>query len=343
MEYKGFSGQRYVLNDDCFGKGGEGRIYDVLNFRDAVAKLYKRELCNSYHERKLITMLQMPLDPEVKAQLAWPKDLLRDQKGNFVGFVMPKVLSSTTIGNITSRESGCDMKKRITVAKNLCVALYGIHRSGLVVGDLNENNVLVNTMTAMIKCIDTDSFHITNVKNGRCYRSERCVPEYLDPMIGNSIPKGETLKTVPLPTFTQNSDEYALAVLIFQLLMNGTHPFAVALAKGGKTNDLPSPTDLMRSYRFPYGNCPPWLRLPIYALSFKTLSERLRVLFVKVFSKKEHIPADFWYSALCEFEKEITKTCKVDSTHKYRKGLRKCPYCEATKKEQNFFKSKNKH
>ncbi len=338
MEYKSLSGRKYVLGNQC-GKGGEAKILEVTNYSEAVAKLYEQKLCNTHRERKLMAMLQMPLTAELNTELVWPKDILYDNTGRLAGFVMRKVSGGTPLNVMYSDESSGDLLKAVAVAKNLSVAVHNIHKGGLIIGDLNPYNILV-LETGLVRIIDTDSFHITDNQE-RTFRCEVCVPEYISPKISTVIPKGETLKTVPLPTYTQESDEYSLAILIFQLLMNGTHPFTAALAKGNDL-DIPQPTDLMKRYNFPYDKCPCGMKLPVYALPFKMLSERLRFMFIKQFSKGESISAELWYDALCDFEKEITKTCRVNSNHKYRKGLRKCPYCETLKRKELFFKNQKK-
>lgn len=340
MEYRSLlSGRTYRLGKQI-GKGGEAKVLEVTNYSGAVAKLYEQKLCNAHRERKLMAMLQTPLPPELDTDLVWPKDILYDNTGQLAGFVMRKVSGGTPLNVMYSDESSCDLLKDITVAKNLCVAVYNSHKTGLVIGDLNPCNILV-LKTGVVRIIDTDSFHIRD-NQGRTFRCEVGVPEFIAPKILNAIPQGETLKTVPLhTTYTQESDEYALAILIFQLLMNGTHPFTVALAKGNDL-DMLQPVDLMKRYNFPYDKCPHDMKLPVYALPFKCLSERLRFLFIKSFSNGESISAEVWYDALCNFEKDITKTCRVNSNHKYRKGLRKCPYCDTLKRTELFFKNQKK-
>lgn len=339
-QIKSLSGRTYILDrTHPVGKGGEAQLFNVSNYSGAVAKLYTPNLCNSHRERKLMAMLQIPLSDELETELAWPKDILYDNNEQLIGFVMRKVSGGIPLNVIFSDESNCDLLKRIIVAKNLCVTINNIHKAGLVIGDLNPKNILV-LETGLVRIIDTDSFHITD-NQGRTFRCEVCVPEYISPKISTVISKGETLKTTPLPTYTQESDEYSLAILIFQLLLHGVHPFSVALAKGNDL-DTPQPADLMKRYNFPYDKCPYGMKLPVYALPFKILSERLRFMFIKSFSKGESISAEIWYDALCDFEKEISRTCKANHNHKYRKGLRKCPYCDALKRKELFFKNQKK-
>lgn len=339
MEYRSMSGRKYVLGEQR-GGGGEGKIYDILNYCGLVAKLYYRNLCTSYRERKLIAMMRLPLSPEADLQVAWPRDILYDSMGNFVGFVMQKV-DGVPLNVIYDEYKELGLPKLVTIAKNLCAAVYHIHTiDGVVIGDLNVNNILVNPTTGMVQLVDADSYHITD-DHAKVYRCEVCIPEYLCPSV--VIPKGETLKTAQLPTFSRESDEFALAVHVFQLLMGGSHPFTLALARGNDSEYLPQPADNIKKHLFPYNDCPGGYRLPVYSLPYKMLSERLRFMFIKRFSKGEHIPIERWYAAVCEFEKELTKTCKWNPNHKFHKNVRRCPYCQTDKRTTNFLKNSKKY
>lgn len=339
MEYRSLTGRRYILGERI-AKGGEAEIYEIEGCGNAVAKIYDSPLRTSHREQKLMTMLKTPLDAQLDSLLAWPKDMLYDNKGRFAGFVMRRITGGILLEKIYSDE-GLDLLRRVVIAKNLCVALYNIHRkAGIVVGDLNPKNVLVMEGTGLVRIIDTDSFHISDGK--RTFRCDVCVPEYISPKVSNGIPKGETLKTVPLPTYSRESDEYSLAILIFRILMDGVHPFSVALARGNNSDSLPQPAELMKKYCFPYDVAPRGTRLPVFALPFKLLTEELRQMFVKQLSRGESISEELWFEALCRFQEAVTVTCRADGQHKYRKGLRKCPYCEAARKKEAFFKAQRK-
>ena len=89
-----------------------------------------------------------------------------------------------------------------------------------MVGDLNESNVLV-TENARISLIDIDSFQvrIPTAGNVVTYRSLVGKPEYTPPEL-----QGVNFRSVDR---SYEHDRFALGVLIFQLLMEGNHPFSV--------------------------------------------------------------------------------------------------------------------
>ena len=111
-----------------------------------------------------------------------------------------------------------DRRYLLRTARNLAAALSALHSSGYVAGDLNESNVLV-TPTALVTLIDTDSFQVREDREWKSGASLCPVgkPEYTPPELQGK-PLSEVMR---LP----DHDAFGLAVLIFQLLMEGSHPF----------------------------------------------------------------------------------------------------------------------
>lgn len=323
--FQSASGSTYYTQEKPFAKGGEGQIYDVINYYDRVVKIYTNDKRTEHQERKLKQMLTVKLDSNVAKQFAWPIDIIYDN-GEFVGFAMNKI-KGVALNRINSDEyKDMPLSKKITIAKNLCAAVDSLHQTGNVIGDLNPNNVLVETGSGFVRLIDCDSFHISASKN-RVYRCEVAMPDYLAPSVSRELAGGESLKTAHLPTFTIESDLFSLGIHIFQLLMQGTHPFAMAVKNTSqKSVTLPQPSENMKKGVFTYYNCPSGFKPPLYALPFKMLPENLRKLFIKCFSHGETVSAEEWFDALCEYEKNL-KTCKRNPNHEYRKGLYRCPYC----------------
>lgn len=69
--------------------------------------------------------------------------------------------------------------------------------------------------------------------------------DYLAPEMQKKISGGITLRNAPLPTFTKATDLFALAVHVFCLLMNGSHPFACAREENGNvTNTMEQMTEM---------------------------------------------------------------------------------------------------
>ena len=86
--FLGSNGKAYTLENTPLATGGEGYIFAIQSEPDKVAKLY--HAVTSSLEKKITLMMKRPPSPSITNQLAWPLDVLRDQSGQFKGFVMKK-------------------------------------------------------------------------------------------------------------------------------------------------------------------------------------------------------------------------------------------------------------
>src|SRR5262245_52543492 len=147
--------------------GGQGSVYVVKGRPGILAKIYHPSQVPV--ESRLRWMRDHPpTDPTAAlghVSIAWPTDLLFDQRGNCVGFLMTHVRDTIPIltafnPQLRSRSNvGFDRRYLHRVARNLAAAVSAVHARSYVVGDLNEGNVLV-ARTALVTLIDTDSFQV---------------------------------------------------------------------------------------------------------------------------------------------------------------------------------------
>ena len=333
MTYKGKGGKQYNLAQNPFAQGGEGKVYEVLGDMQIVAKLYKNGLNTVEKERKLITMVDNPPDKTIMTQISWPLDVLYDNSNTFVGFVMPRLNINEELNVIyeygsTAKYPNIPWTNKIIIAKNLCAVLDAVHSAGHVVGDLNPKNISVDPNTGHIVFVDTDSYHIED--NGTVYRCNVGMPEYLPVEIQRKMKGG--LSAAPLPTFSKDTDNFALAVHIFQLLMNGTHPFACRILPSQASVVFPQPSDNIMNGVFPFMQPKSGIAIPIYAPDIDILPAYMKKLFSRAFIDGHNTPAqrpnaEEWYNALVQLERELA-SCKQVSHHEYHKSLKKCPWCE---------------
>ncbi|MGH7225803.1 MAG: hypothetical protein ACRELF_21500, partial [Gemmataceae bacterium] len=122
-------------------------------------------------------------------------------------------------------------------------------------------------------------------------------------------------------------DDFALAVLVFQLLMQGIHPFAGSCA--GEPDSIAAriaaghwPYTWMRSSPVqPSPHAPPWFTLP------PSVQDLLRRCFEDAHAEPDLRPtAEQWRQALEQAEQELT-TCALEPQHLYHRGLDRCPWC----------------
>ena len=338
MILTGKGGKQYNLEPAPFAQGGEGEIYNVIGQPQIVAKLYKQGKITIEHERKLVTMMSTPPNANVMTQIAWPQDVLYKQ-GVFVGFIMQKFKLNEDLNVIYEYGSAAkypDMPwgNKINIAKNICVVVDEVHNSGHIIGDFNPRNINVDPTSGLVVFVDTDSYHIKDGNN--VYRCNVGLPEYLAKEIQVKMNGKESLSTCALPTFSQATDKFALAIHIFQLLMNGVHPFACAVLPSQSSVAFPQPTDNILNGQCAFLQNVPGITIPAYAPSIDILPTYMKDLFKRAFVDGHTNPsarpsAEEWYNALDKLQRNLKK-CTTVPYHQYEASLSVCPWCAANAK-----------
>ena len=348
MNLKGKGGLQYALSAKPLAAGGEGEIYNINGQPSFVAKLYFPGKANLDKERKLIKMVNEPPDASVLSQIAWPNDVLYNDTGKFVGFVMPKMNTNEELNVIyeygsAAKYAHMQWDSRIVIAQNLCVVLDSVHKAGHTCGDFNPKNISVDPKTGHIVFLDTDSYHIQD--GTETYRCDVGMPEYLASEVQVKMRGGGTLATANLPTFSQDTDNFALAIHIFQLLMNGVHPFACAIIPSQDSVRAPQPIDNIERGQFPFMQKIPGFKIPAFAPEITILPKALQNLFERAFVSGHRNPSSRpnaveWHTALRNLRNEL-KTCSNVQHHQYHKSLSSCPWCEVNNRFAQKFQPKS--
>lgn len=345
--FYGLSENRYSLSDHHMAGGGEGKIYEISEHPELVAKIFRESKRTAWREEKLRNMVRIRLSDEELEQITWPVDLLYSEQG-FVGYVMPRLKKNKSISHIYSvNGQDQDYVKRIGIAYNLCEAVRTVHSLGQVCGDLNPQNICVEENTGLVTLVDTDSFHFYAGESGHIYRCEVGLAEYLAPEIQNKLRDNMDLKSAPLPTYTQETDCFALAVHIFTLLMNGCHPFACAILQNGQVEytmaqmgdisqasvTCPQPIDNIRQGFFPFHQKRANITHPLYAPSFDFLPDYLQKLFVRSFEDGFLEPScrvrpEEWQEALKCFMQNIDLFRCTEGHRYFAMHAMQCPWCD---------------
>jgi DNA-binding helix-hairpin-helix protein with protein kinase domain len=205
----------------------------------------------------------------------------------------------------------------LAAALSLAGLVADLHDEGYVVGDLKPDNLWVdaNGRTAMA---DVDSLHFADGRRRfttPMRTAGHTAPECVD---GDRLPDG-------------HADDFVLAVLVHQTLMDGLHPFHGSPADGRPY--------LSRDDNMLHGRCRlterTSLLLPPAAPPADLLPRRLAALFRRCFDAEgRSVPASRptaaeWASALrVEAAPERLRVCGRDRGHVHSVERPWCPWCD---------------
>ena len=326
----GNSGARWTTEDKYFAKGGEGELYNLVGYPDLVAKIYKEGVLNTTRQEKLIYMSSI-YSSERLQQLAWPKDVLKDSYGNVKGFVMrrfsaTKDLADLLDGSSNNSSDNLDWLKRIVISLNLSHLVNEIHSLGQIIGDMNPKNFGVDMSNGFACAFDTDSFHLRDKNTGKWYPCTVLDEHYIAPEFQARLKQGGRVDSFrPEETFTRETDNFALAVLIFQLLFNGVHPFTAARvpSRGSSVVIHTRQTNIYQRMS-PFFNPAPNTTIPVYAPPLSIVPSSIQEMFKKAFLLDVRPTAQEWAAALSSLLLQIEKCHKG---HYYGRFNDKCPWC----------------
>lgn len=313
---------RPISLEEEVGSGGEGRVYTIKGDTVNVAKIYHKSVAVEKVE-KLRAMVNNNLD--LSRFTAWPSATLYEKKGNTLkGFIMPRIEGHREVHELYGpahrkvQFPHADWSFLVHAARNIAAAFQSVHDCSHTIGDVNQSGILISQQ-AVCRLIDTDSFQIR--LGNKVYSCEVGTPHYTPPEL-----QGRSFREV---LRTENHDNFGLAVIIFQLLFMGRHPFA---GRYSGSDDMPIERAI-KEYRFAYGSrasnkqmSPPPNVLPLSVCSSKIVQ-----LFEKAFSeesvhREERPRAQEWVSHLDILRNDLC-SCKQNPVHKYHKSLNSCPWC----------------
>lgn len=242
-----------LVDGDLLGEGGEARVF---RWKDQAVKVFhpvdpKDAVAVRARALKLEKLQRFParLPPGVIA----PKAPVVDQRGQVIGFTMDaleRVEDASRLSQRKFRSAGLDnlaVQRHFAALRDLVAAL---HRQGVVVGDLNDGNVLVQPATGRTFLIDADSLQLGGLPCAVAHE------RFLDPRL-----YGVDLASAP--RFDEGSDWFAFAVMFFASLLY-VHPF------GGTHATLPTP---LRRAEARHSVLKPDVTLPRVAAPWTTLSD----------------------------------------------------------------------
>ena len=266
--------------------GGAGSVYLLPGAPAQVAKLYHPHLDRAANRRKLEAMLE--LTPELPdqvengkryVQIAWPQAAVFDGQGGFAGFVMPLLDMAQTaeleqiLQERQARAAGLPtgLGPKLTLAANLAAVLDALHQQQHYVVDLKPVNLRFYRDSLYIAMLDCDGFSIQG--HAERFPAEQFTADYLAPEFQR---KG-------MPAGTEMAqDRFALAVVIFQLLNFGIHPYS------GRPGNAQVPTEIpgrIRDGYYAYGVKRHKNMAPNATSGHALMPPELRAMFDRAFSQ----------------------------------------------------------
>ena len=302
------------------GQGGEGTVLEVSSQRNLVAKIYHNAATRE-KAAKLMAMVGLKTERLLNLS-AWPIDTLHEKSGGAIkGFVMPNVVGHHDIHilyGIKSRHAEYPDARwpfLIQAAANVARAFSVIHEHGHVIGDVNQGGVVVSK-SATVRLVDCDSFQVS--ANRQRFLCEVGVPTHTPPELQDRSFRGVVR--------TQDHDAFGLAIIIFQLLFMGRHPFSGAFLGRG---DMPL-EKAIKEFRFAYGPgaTARQMKQPPATLPLEAVSKPLVNLFERAFLSSGARPrAQEWIDPLANLATSL-KQCSQNSGHSYLRTLSACPWCK---------------
>lgn len=326
-----------VDTDQALGRGATAFVYAAtLGDASCAAKIYREG--RMLQREKIHAMLaNPPTNVRIQVagaehpQMAWPFALLRDASGNDVGFLMPRVDLSKSFSldhfydlallKKLKSPSEAALSYKLEIARNLSLLVADLHDHGHYFIDMKPQNIRVSLGSHVVTLLDCDGFSISG-KDGKRFPAELLSTDYISPEAfrGQMTPQA----------LGEAQDSYALAVILFQLLNRGTHPFQGIIDSAeiaANTNDEKAAAGL-----YPHGLKADQRISPRPQSTHFLLDDQLRQLFDSAFTKEgKHRPsARDWAHCFDQLlkTKALTRCQKepYDPNHIRFEG-KECPEC----------------
>lgn len=280
---------------DLVGEGGEARVYAAG--ADDVVKVFHSGApagLVALRQQKLQALRRLTLPSSVMA----PQALALGNNGEIVGYRMRRVRDAVDIARLARPASKAlvSQQQTLEVFRSLLQTLRLLHAQGVVVGDLNDGNVLATPAAPAAFVIDVDSVQLPGLACPVAHE------RFLDPRLyGVALVDG--------PRFSADNDLYAFRVLLFQSLLC-LHPY------GGTTAALPT---LLRRAEARHSALRSDVTVPRVALPAAALPDALLTDFAACFDDDRRCDFD---ARLLDF-RFVRCACGLEHAHTI------CPACQA--------------
>jgi serine/threonine protein kinase len=238
-DHSGHIGSVYIDYSKQLGRGATATVFAArFKGKSCAAKIYHPD--QPFPSGKVVSMLERrpkaidegnddddaEISPKESINFAWPFAILSNDHGNDFGLLMPLLdlkskfpldhfYDKILFKKLNAPEEAA-ISLKIEIAANLSLAVSTLHSLGHYFVDMKPQNIRVALGSHEVTLLDCDGFSIYGAR-GKRYPASLVSTDYIAPEV--------IRENLPPKILGIEQDRYSLAVIIFQLLNNGTHPF----------------------------------------------------------------------------------------------------------------------
>lgn len=303
--------QHHLTASNAFSSGGEATAYTLPNYPTAIIKIFKpetlrnRQKSEENYQRVKDMVAIAACREQGKSFLGWPCVPFFDRSRNFIGYAMyrckgkPFHVFNGGVNSIRRHFPNWTRKHLLLTAIDFVKKVRFLAENHVLINDFNPANFFVDEK-CQVSFIDCDSYQIPSAHGAphitKTYFASHVAPELL-----------RNPQLLQLPRNIHHV-EFAAAILVFNIVMCGLHPFAFMGGHNG--SNCGSPEENLLQGRCPLGtdnDC----RLPAgnwYNL-WSWLSFNLKSVFIHMFQDGYADPNA--RPSLAELEKAL-RQCLAD-------------------------------
>lgn len=272
-----------IILKEELGKGGEGNIYLVDT--KTVAKIYHTKSLLPEKEGKIKALIAQKIRIE---GICAPLESLFNEKGNFVGYLMPKANAEsgfelqTCVFNpalLKLKLADWDRINLVNLSITIIEKIKILHDNDIIIGDINPFNILIKD-DKTVYFVDVDSYQVDN------YPCPVGTVHFTAPEIQNVDSFNKLIRT-------KEHEYFAVATLLFMIFHAGKTPFSFQGGGNMKENII------SMNFSYPLGDEDNFLAPQgMWEFIWSELSYEIRKAFYTVFKENIRLDITDWLNIL---------------------------------------------
>ena len=334
------AGREYVLGPRLGEPGGEGSVYELKDAAGRVAKIYNAKSCTVQAREKVKLLIESRISFN---GILMPQAVLNTRDGAFTGFIMERAkgrtLNSLFVPKSEFEQEFPNWKKAdiVKLGRSILKRITYLHKYGVLLGDISPKNIMFVSPDE-VYFIDMDSCQFGP------YPCRVGTPDCTPPEL-----LGQDLSSVMR---TQGNENFAVASLLFMLLMQGKQPYA-------HQDGSQSAADI-RAGIFPYGagdrpvpgNVRELQPQGLWRYIWSHLTFDIKNAFIDTFRKdgrnnteSTRYSAETWLSLMSAYNTALPEMIRFDpmsgeifpDREKRNRNARRCIECGEEKPDYKFY------